>query len=133
MLETCPLIGVILWVDYYTQFKNILSKYMGSGDFLHCTSNIIVNSDLSATVTLELCNVCYKSMQSVTPDPEDWIQNAIHNRARIEGDVIYKKELERHLDNGTMPSNPTKAQLILDYEKPVIITPPQETPLVPSP
>jgi hypothetical protein len=106
---------------------------MGSGDFLHCTSNIIVNSDLSATVTLELCNVCYKSMQSVTPDPEDWIQNAIHNRARIEGDVIYKKELERHLDNGTMPSNPTKAQLILDYEKPVIITPPQETPLVPSP
>lgn len=95
---------------------------MESGDFLHCTSNTIVNDDLSATVTLELCNVCYKSMLSVANDPSVWITNAVHNRARIEAEDIYKKELERHLENGTMPSNPSKQQLVLDYVPP---TPPE--------
>jgi hypothetical protein len=93
---------------------------MESGDFLHCTSNTIVNDDLSATVTLELCNVCYKSMLLVASDPGDWITNAVHNRARIEAEDIYKKELERHLENGTMPSNPSKQQLVLDYIPPKI-------------
>jgi hypothetical protein len=58
-------------------------------------------------------------MQSVTPDPKVWIENAVHNRARIEGDRIYKIELERHLEAGTMPANPTKESLILAYEIPV--------------
>ena len=94
---------------------------MGSGDYLHCTSNVVVNADLSATVTLELCNVCYKSMQSITNDPGHWISNAVHNRARKAGDELYKKELDRHVENGTMPSNPTKGNLILEYQIPVVV------------
>ena len=86
--------------------------------FIHCPSKIVVNSDQSATVTLEFCNVCYKSMLSVSPDPEDWICNAVHNRARIEGERIYKSELDRHIEAGTMPTNPTKESLILEYEIP---------------
>ena len=96
-------------------------QYMGSGDYLHCTSNVVVNADLSATVTLELCNVCYKSMQSITNDPGHWISNAVHNRARKAGDELYKKELDRHVENGTMPSNPTKGNLILEYQIPVVV------------
>lgn len=92
---------------------------MGSGDYLTCTSNIIVNEDSSATVTLELCNVCYKSMLSVTSKPEEWIKDMTHNRARKAGDIIYKQEFDRHLENGTIPPGATKRQLVLDYTPPV--------------
>ena len=88
--------------------------------YLHCVSELTVNEDNSATYTLNMCNVCFKSMQSVTPDPKVWIENAVHNRARIEGDRIYKSELDRHSEAGTMPTNPTKETLILGYEIPVI-------------
>jgi hypothetical protein len=87
--------------------------------YLHCVSELTINEDNSATYTLNMCNVCFKSMQSVTPDPKVWIENAVHNRSRIEGDRIYKIELERHLEAGTMPANPTKESLILAYEIPV--------------
>ena len=94
---------------------------MGSGDYLTCSSNIVVNEDLSATVTLELCNVCYKSMLSVTSKPEEWIKDMTHNRARKAGDIIYKQEFDRHLENGTLPPNATKASLILAHEFPVVV------------
>lgn len=94
---------------------------MGSGDHLTCTSNITVNEDLSATVTLELCNVCYKSMLSVTSKPEEWIKDMTHNRARKAGDIIYKQEFDHHLENGTLPPNATKASLILAHEFPVVV------------
>ena len=99
---------------------------MGSGDYLTCSSNIVVNEDLSATVTLELCNVCYKSMLSVTPNPEEWIKDMTHNRARKAGDVIYKQEFDHHLENGTLPPNSTKRQLILAYEFPAVTEPDTE-------
>ena len=94
---------------------------MGSGDYLTCSSNIVVNQDLSATVTLELCNVCYKSMLSVTSKPEEWIKDMTHNRARKAGDIIYKQEFDRHLENGTLPPNATKSNLILAHEFPVVV------------
>ena len=103
--------------------KNISDNYMDSGDYLTCSSNIVVNEDLSPTVTLELCNVCYKSMLSVTSNPEEWIENVTHNRARKAGDIIYKRELDNHLENGTTPPNPTKGNLILEYEIPVVVEP----------
>jgi hypothetical protein len=96
---------------------------MGSGDYLTCSSNIVVNKDLSATVTLELCNVCYKSMLTVTSDPREWIENVTHNRARKAGDIIYKHEIDHHLENGTLPPNATKGDLILSYEFPVVTEP----------
>jgi hypothetical protein len=87
--------------------------------YIHCVSELTINEDKSATYTLNMCNVCFKSMQSLASDPKEWIENAVHNRARIEGDRIYKSEIERHIEAGTMPANPTKESLILAYEIPV--------------
>ena len=101
---------------------------MGDGSYLKCTSNVNVNEDGSTTLTLELCNVCWKSLLSVASNPEEWIENAVINRARKEGDEIYKKEVDRHLSNGTLPVGSTKQSLILDYQIPnkqVNDTPPE--------
>lgn len=87
--------------------------------FLSCTTSFAVNEDGSSTFTINMDDVTTKCMQSLTPDPEFWIHNAVCNRARIEGDRIYKAEIERHLEAGTMPANPTKQSLILEYEIPV--------------
>lgn len=84
------------------------------------TSTFIENNDGSSTYTINMSNVTTKCLKIVTQDPKEWIDNAIDNRSRIEGDAIYKKELDRHIENGTMPSNPTKSSLILAYEIPVI-------------
>jgi len=87
--------------------------------FLSCTTSFTINEDGSSTFTINMDDVTTKCMQSLTPDPEFWICNAVHNRARIEGERIYKSEMERHLEAGTMPPNPTKESLILAYEIPV--------------
>jgi len=63
--------------------------------------------------------VTTKCMQCVAVDAEDWICNAVHNKARIDGERIYKYELDRHIEAGTMPTNPTKESLILAYEIPL--------------
>lgn len=88
--------------------------------FYQCTSNLVPQEDGSAIVTTTLCPVSYKCMQSAAKDPNFWINNAIDNRVRIEGENIYKKELDRHLTDGTLPSNVTKQSLILSYEIPVV-------------
>ena len=87
--------------------------------FLTCTINFVINEDGTSVFTTKLDRVMTKCMQSLTPYPGDWICNAIHNRARIEGERIYKMELERHLETGTLPTNITIESLILDYEIPV--------------
>jgi len=63
--------------------------------------------------------VTTKCMESFCADPEEWIKNAIVARSQVEGERIYKSEMERHLEAGTIPTNPTKESLILDYEIPV--------------
>jgi hypothetical protein len=88
---------------------------------LSCLTSVNVNEDGSANVSLELCNVCWKSLLSIAPKPDEWIENAVVNRARKAGDDIYKREVDRHLGDGTMPVGATKQSLILDYEIPVII------------
>tara|TARA_B100000497_G_scaffold73271_1_gene82212 strand:+ start:787 stop:978 length:192 start_codon:yes stop_codon:yes gene_type:complete len=59
-------------------------------------------------------------MLSVTTKPDEWIENVVHNRARKAGDIIYKQEFDHHLENGTLPPNTTKGNLILAYEFPVV-------------
>ena len=60
-------------------------------------------------------------MLSVTSKPEEWIKDMTHNRARKAGDIIYKQEFDRHLENGTLPPNATKGNLILAHEFPVVV------------
>jgi len=87
--------------------------------YLNCTCNLSENEDGGAVCTINMDDVTYKCMKSLTVSPEKWIHNAVHNRSRQEGDRIYKSEMERHLEAGTMPANPTKQSLILAYEIPV--------------
>ena len=87
--------------------------------FINCTTSFAVNEDGTSTFTINMDDVTTKCMQSLTPDPEFWICNAVHTRARIEGERIYKAELERHLEADTIPANPTKQSLILAYEIPM--------------
>lgn len=88
--------------------------------YLNCTCNLSENEDGGAVCTINMDVVTYKCMKSLAASPEDWIHNAVCNRSRQEGDRIYKAELERHIEAGTMPANPTKESLILAYEIPVI-------------
>ena len=87
--------------------------------YLNCTCNLSENEDGGAVCTINMDDVTYKCMKSLAARPEEWIHNAVHNRSRQEGDRIYKSEMERHLESGTMPTNPTKESLILAYEIPV--------------
>ena len=84
------------------------------------TSTFTENGDGSSTYTINMSDVTTKCMKIVAKDPKEWIDNAINNRTRIEGEKVYKEELDRHLDNGTMPSNPTKGTLVLAYEIPLV-------------
>lgn len=89
---------------------------------INCVTTYNVNADGSSTFTMNMNPVTTKCMQSLCADPEDWIHNAVSHRATVEGERIYKLELERHLEAGTMPANPTKETLILAYEIPISIS-----------
>lgn len=84
--------------------------------YLCCTSNVVVNEDKSATVTVELCNVCYKTIQTYFIDPEEWINSTIKSNIQYRAESIYKSQLEKHFTEGTMPAGATKEALILSYE-----------------
>jgi hypothetical protein len=87
--------------------------------FLSCQTTCVKNDDGSSTFTATMDAVTTKCMESFCADPEEWVKNAIVARSQVEGERIYKSEMERHLEAGTIPTNPTKESLILDYEIPV--------------
>lgn len=87
--------------------------------FLSCQTTCVKNDDGTSTFTATMDAVTTKCMESFCDDPEEWVKNAIMARSQVEGERIYKSEMERHLEAGTMPTNPTKASLILAYEIPV--------------
>ena len=88
--------------------------------FLNCTKSFTKNEDGSSTFTITMDEVMTKCMTSVCNDPEFWIHNAIHNRCRIEGERIYKEEMDKYLEQGAVPANSTKSSLILNYTAPVV-------------
>ena len=93
--------------------------------FLECTTSFTKNTDGSSTFTITMDETMTKCMTSVCNDPEFWIHNAIHNRCRIEGERIYKEEMDKRLDAGTLPAGSTKKSLIQNYTIP-------ENPIGPS-
>ena len=84
--------------------------------YLCCTSNLVVNGDQSATVTLDLCNVCYKTIQTHFTEPAEWVGDLVKNSIQYRADSIYKRQMEKHFTEGTMPAGATKESLILSYE-----------------
>lgn len=93
----------------------IIFFYVNIMSFLECTTSFVKNADGSSTFTITMDKVMTKCMSSLSSDPEIWIHNTVHNRSRIEGERIYKEEMERHLDAGTLPENSTKKSLIENY------------------
>lgn len=95
--------------------------------FLECTTSFVKNADGSSTFTITMDEIMTKCMLVVTSDPKFWIRNAVHTRCRIEGERIYKEEMDRHLDAGTLPANSTKRSLIQNYVIPEPSDPFQHT------
>ena len=75
-----------------------------------------MNEDQSATVTMELCNVCCKTIQTSFSNPEEWANSLVKNSIESRADSIYKLQMEKHFVEGTMPVGATKESLILSYE-----------------
>jgi hypothetical protein len=89
--------------------------------FLDCTTTFTKNSNGSC-FTINMDETMTTCLMSMCNDPESWIRNAVENRCRIEGERIYKQEIEKHLDGGTLPPNSTKQSLIANHKIPETIS-----------
>ena len=72
-----------------------------------------MNEDQSATVTMELCNVCCKTIQTSFSNPEEWVNSLVKTSIESRADYIYRRQMEKHFVEGTMPAGATKESLIL--------------------
>jgi hypothetical protein len=67
-----------------------------------------------ATYTVTLTDAEDKALRYVAFDPQDWIDNAVHNRCRQAIDQIYAEEVERMTNDPDVHSIPAdKEQVVL--------------------
>ena len=67
-----------------------------------------------ATYTVTLTDAEDKALRHVALDPQDWIDNAVHNRCRIAMDEIYDSEVARMTADPDITSIPAdKEQVVL--------------------
>ena len=67
--------------------------------------------------TVTLTDAEDKALRHVAVDPQDWIDNAVHNRCRIAIDDIYNAEVERMTADPEITSIPAdKTQVVLDAD-----------------
>ena len=52
------------------------------------------------TITIELTETQYKGLEYAAVSPEDWVENAITERARVSNDEIVNITVQHCLDNG---------------------------------
>lgn len=70
-----------------------------------------------ATYTITLTDAEDKALRYVALDPQDWIDNAVHNRCRQAIDQIYAEEVERMTADPDITSIPAnKEQVVLAAE-----------------
>ena len=70
-----------------------------------------------ATYTVTLTDAEDKALRYVAFDPQDWIDNAVHNRCRQAVDQIYTEEVERMTADPDITSIPAnKEQVVLDAD-----------------
>lgn len=70
-----------------------------------------------ATYTITLTDAEDKALRYVAFDPQDWIDNAVHNRCRQAIDQIYQEEVERMTNDPDVDSIPAnKEQVVLAAE-----------------
>ncbi|MGA1036674.1 MAG: hypothetical protein ACO3VQ_02565 [Ilumatobacteraceae bacterium] len=70
-----------------------------------------------ATYTVTLTDAQDRALRYVAVDPQDWIDNAVHNRCRIAIDQIYQEEVDRMVNDPDITSIPAnKEQVVLDAD-----------------
>lgn len=69
------------------------------------------------TFTVTLTDAELKALAYVALDPQEWIDNAVHNRCRQAIDQIYAEEVQRMTDDPSIDSIPAnKEQVVLDAQ-----------------
>jgi hypothetical protein len=67
--------------------------------------------------TVTLTDAEDKALRHVALDPQDWIDNAVHNRCRQAIDQIYAEEVERMTNDPDITSIPAnKTQVVSDAD-----------------
>ena len=70
-----------------------------------------------AEYTITLTDAEDKALRYVAFDPQDWIDNAVHNRCSQAVDQIYQEEVERMTADPDITSIPAnKEQVVLDAD-----------------
>jgi hypothetical protein len=73
--------------------------------------------------TITLTEAEAKAMQYVAVDPQDWIDNAVHNRARIAIDEICDLYVKHKLENNQPITATNKPDMVLAaYEEGLVKT-----------
>jgi hypothetical protein len=65
------------------------------------------------TYTTTLNDAENKAMEHVAISVQDWVDNALHNRARIAMDEIYASEVERMTNDPTITSIPANKEAVV--------------------
>ena len=70
---------------------------------------------MATTYTVSLTDAQKKAMEYITVSVQDWIDNAVDNRARVSTDEIYNSEVARMTADPSITTIPAdKDQVVLD-------------------
>jgi len=64
-------------------------------------------------ITITLTAAQEKALAFVAVSPQDWAENAVHNRCRIAIDEIYTAEVQRMTDDPTITSIPADKEAVI--------------------
>lgn len=67
--------------------------------------------------TVELSDLEMKGMEHVAYDVEEWINNVVHERARVAIDELMQEELKAALEEGR-PIGQTKEEIVMNSNRP---------------
>tara|TARA_R110002049_G_scaffold164649_2_gene330653 strand:- start:696 stop:989 length:294 start_codon:yes stop_codon:yes gene_type:complete len=84
-----------------------------------------INDDGSIDINLKINELAHKALKTNINGIDEWIVNFIHTKTEKVIGRIYKREIERHLEAGTLPAGATKDSLVMDYVEPVEEPPPE--------
>jgi len=64
-------------------------------------------------ITITLTTAQEKALAFVAASPQDWAENAVHNRCRIAIDEIYAQEVQRMTDDPSITSIPADKEAVV--------------------
>ena len=88
----------------------------------HTTTSKKMDDDGNTEIIIKLDKVASKAIRvGVTDNVDGWLLALVTHRADIAIDEIYKAEMNRHLQAGSVANGMTKESLVLDYVVPVVV------------